>query len=335
MGRDFYGILGVSKSADEKEIRKAYKKAAVKWHPDRNPDNKEEATKKFKEISEAYEVLSDPEKKKLYDQFGEEGVNPKASAGGAGGAGGFSFSDQQAADLFARMFGGRMGGFGNSGPSNVHFSFGGDDEDELGGFSSFFGGMPGGMGGFRNQKRGPRQAPATQHVLQFSLEELYTGLNKKVKITRQVLNEDGRTTRTESEVKAFDVKPGWKSGTKITFEKAGDQMPGTVPADIVFVIQDKPHPLYKREGNDLVHHASISLKEALCGGTYRLKHLDGTTLQIPLDSVISPGSRKVIYGKGMPIAKNPSQKGNLIVTFNVQFPSALSSSQKNQLQNIL
>eukprot|EP01091_Cochliopodium_minus_P003713 TRINITY_DN1368_c0_g1_i1.p1 TRINITY_DN1368_c0_g1~~TRINITY_DN1368_c0_g1_i1.p1 ORF type:complete len:401 (+),score=145.07 TRINITY_DN1368_c0_g1_i1:157-1203(+) len=348
MGRDFYGILGVPRNANENQIRKAYKKLAVMHHPDKNLDRKEEASKKFKEISEAYEVLSNPEKKKLYDQFGEEGINPNVGGMPSGGGGGFSgFSDQRAQDIFSQVFGNKFGGKGGS----SFFSFGGNDMDfeddnQHGGFSGFnFGGMPsGGMpggfnfgGGFGNQQhKRPRKPQPVTHEMYFSLEELYHGLTKKVKITRNVIMDDGRTLKAESEVKAFDVKPGWKSGTKITFEGAGDQpSKDAPPGDIIFMIQEKPHHLFKRAGDDLLHTATISLKEALCGGVYNLQHLDGSTLKIPLSNVITPGSVTTISGKGMPISRNPQQKGNLRVTFNVQFPNKITEDQKNKLKNIL
>ena len=342
MGRDFYAILGLSKGADEKEIRKAYKKLAVQYHPDRNQDNKEAATKKFKEISEAYEILSDPEKKKLYDQFGEEGVNPKAGGMPGGSSGGFS--QQQAQDLFARMFGGKNGGFFNFGGGNggnVHFQTSGFDDDEEDGFGGFpgfggFGGMPGFGNSFNKKQRGPRKPQPVAYELYFTLEELYKGLTKKVKITRKVVNNDGRSMREESEVKAFDVRPGWKSGTKITFDNAGDKPSLDAPAgDIIFVVKEKPHHLYKRDGNDLIHQVTIPLKQALCGGVLNLTDLEGNNLRVPYNEVISPGFVKTVYGKGMPISKNPSQKGNLRIVFNVTFPSNLNENQKKQLQNIL
>eukprot|EP01091_Cochliopodium_minus_P003714 TRINITY_DN1368_c0_g2_i1.p1 TRINITY_DN1368_c0_g2~~TRINITY_DN1368_c0_g2_i1.p1 ORF type:complete len:349 (+),score=132.92 TRINITY_DN1368_c0_g2_i1:27-1073(+) len=348
MARDFYNILGVPRNANENQIRKAYKKLAVKHHPDKNLDRKEEASKKFKEISEAYEVLSNPEKKKLYDQYGEEGLNPNVGGMSSGGNGGFNgFTDQSAQDIFAQVFGNKFGGAS-------FFGFGGndsdsDDENQFGGFNGFnfgemqSGGMPGGFnfgsGGFnqhtRQQKR-PRKPETVTHDIHFSLEELYHGLTKKVKITRNVIMDDGRTLKAESEVRSFDVKPGWKSGTKITFEGAGDQPNKEAPpGDIVFLVKEKPHSLFKRSGDDLLHTANISLKDALCGGVYSLKHLDGTTLRIPLSNVVSPGSVTTISGKGMPVSRNPQQKGNLKITYNVLFPSKITEDQKNKLKNVL
>ena len=133
-GKDFYDILGLSRGANESEIKKAYRKLAMKWHPDKNQDNKDFAEKKFKAVSEAYEVLSDPKKKDLYDQFGEDGLKE-----GFGGGGGFNASNAE--DIFAQFFGGGMGGGGPFG------GMGGMPGGGFGGMPGGMGGMPGGFGG--------------------------------------------------------------------------------------------------------------------------------------------------------------------------------------------
>ena len=311
MGRDFYNILGILKNASENEIRKAYKKMAMKWHPDKNQDNKEEATKKFKEISEAYEVLSDQEKRKLYDKYGEEGINPKLSSFNTSNFSGFSH--QQAHDIFQKVF-----------KSRGVFHFGEND---------FFSDIP----LFQSGKRVPcdMQPKEVIHELYFTLEELYKGISKKVKITRRVID-NNMTFRNESEIKVIDVLPGWKDGTKISFEKAGDILSyNGKPGDIIFIIKEKQHQTFIRQNNDLLHNANITLKEALCGGTYHFKHLDQTMTQIKYESVICTGAMKIIPNKGMPIAKRPNQYGNLIITFNIVFPEKLSPIQINEIQKIL
>ena len=117
------------------------------------------------------------------------------------------------------------------------------------------GGMPGGS------PHRKRQDPAVVHNLQVSLEDIYKGTSKKMKITRKVLNPDGRSVRPEDKVLTIDIKPGWKAGTKVTFPKEGDQTPNNVPADIVFVIKDKPHPLFTRDGSDIKYKVKIGLRE--------------------------------------------------------------------------
>lgn len=144
--------------------------------------------------------------------------------------------------------------------------FGGEDDDGSGG---------GGMGGFSNmgfsfgghpghQTQMPRkktQDPPIEHELFVTLEEIAAGTTKKMKISRKVLNPDNRTTRTEDKVLTIDIKPGWKQGTKITFPREGDQSPTSIPADIIFIIKDKPHPTFRRDGADLIYTAKINLKD--------------------------------------------------------------------------
>mmetsp|Transcript_7757 Transcript_7757/g.16701 ORF Transcript_7757/g.16701 Transcript_7757/m.16701 type:complete len:325 (+) Transcript_7757:272-1246(+) len=322
MGRDYYSILGVAKGADENELKKSYRKLAMKWHPDKNPDNREQAEAKFKEVSEAYEVLSDPQKREIYDKFGEEGLKNGMGGGGGGGPGGFHFRNPE--DLFAEFFGGRSPFGGMGGGEDFDFPFGG--MGGMGGMPFGFGGMPG-MGGMR--QAGPRKAKAIEQTLYCTLEEIYTGCTKKMKISRQVRG------KQESEILEINVKPGWKKGTKITFPEKGDELPNVVPADIIFILDEKPHPKLRRDGNDLMHTAHISLADALCGTTVSVPHLDGTNVELTVKDIITPGTQKVVRGKGMPITKQPGTYGNMFIKFEVVFPRMLSDEQKQQLRALL
>jgi len=279
MGKDYYKSLGINKDAKEDEIKKAYRKMALKYHPDKNKSPG--AEEKFKEIAEAYEVLSDPKKKEIYDVHGEEGLKGGGSPGGGGGGAGGTFHYNFHGDPHEtfRMFFGDENPFGNmfsgfGGPGmhgmgpgmggprghhNMFFNTGGDpmdiDDDPFGGFG------PRGMGR-------KRQDPPVVHDLQVSLEDIYRGTTKKMKITRKVANPDHRTTRVEEKVLTVDIKPGWKSGTKITFPKEGDQLPNSIPADIVFVIKDKPHHTFKRDGSNIIYKAKIGLREVSRSDTF-------------------------------------------------------------------
>lgn len=203
------------------------------------------------------------------------------------------------------------------------FSTGGDDFG--------FPGMHGmGHGGGRRQ----RQDPTVQHELPVALEDIYKGCTKKMRITRKVVSPDG-SQKTEDKVLSIQIKPGWKSGTKITFPKEGDQMPGRVPADIAFVVKDKPHPKFKREGADIRYVHRLPLKQALCGTTIDIPTLDGTTHQMKLDNVIKPNSTKRLSGQGLPNPKAGNKRGDLIVEFNVVFPDSLNSASKELIMNAL
>uniref|UniRef100_A0AC34QHT1 Chaperone DnaJ C-terminal domain-containing protein n=1 Tax=Panagrolaimus sp. JU765 TaxID=591449 RepID=A0AC34QHT1_9BILA len=190
------------------------------------------------------------------------------------------------------------------------------------------GGM--GHGGGRRQ----RQDPTVQHELPVSLEDIYKGCTKKMRITRKVVGPDG-SMKTEDKVLSINIKPGWKSGTKITFPKEGDQMPGRVPADIAFVIKDKPHPKFKREGSDIRYVHRLSLKQALCGTTVDVPTLDGTTRKIVIDTVTKPNSTRRLSGEGLPNPKLNNKRGDLIIEFNVVFPDSLAPAAKELIMNAL
>ncbi|KZV51118.1 DNAJ heat shock family protein [Dorcoceras hygrometricum] len=340
MGVDYYNILKVDKSATDDELKKAYRKLAMKWHPDKNPNNKAAAEAKFKEISEAYEVLSDSQKRAIYDQYGEEGLKgqvPPPDAGGPDGAtffrtgdgpNVFRFNPRNANDIFAEFFGSSspFGGMGNGNgvrvSSNFPSSMFGDDI-----FGSF-------GGDSRPMSSGPRKAPPIERRLPCSLEELYKGSKKKMKISREIADASGKTLPVQ-EILTIDIKPGWKKGTKITFPDKGNEEPNVIPSDLIFVIDEKPHSVFTRDGNDLVVTQKISLAEALTGYTVHLTTLDGRSLSIPINSVIHPGYEEVVRGEGMPISKEPSRKGDLRIKFDIKFPTKLTAEQRSGFKKLL
>ncbi|KAI8774131.1 dnaJ subfamily B member 1 [Biomphalaria glabrata] len=342
MAKDYYKILGIAKGASDDEIKKAYRKMALKYHPDKNKSPG--AEEKFKEIAEAYDVLSDPQKKEIFDKYGEDGLKGGmggGSNGGGGRSGNFTYTFHGDPHETFRMF------FGNENPFESFFSSGGPGMGSMGGRSPFFQFQTGGrmdddmdvddpFAQMGQQRRRKHQDPAVVRELQVSLEEVLSGTTKKLKITRKVLNPDGRTTRSEDKILTIDVKPGWKAGTKITFPKEGDQTPHNVAADVVFVIKDKPHPVFTRDGSDIRYKARISLRDALCGTTIQVPTL-GSARKIPLalNEVIKPNSVKRIQGEGLPIPKSPSQRGDLIVEFNVVFPNSIPQATKEILRDCM
>ena len=322
MGADYYELLGCSRSATEDELKKAYRKLAMKWHPDKNKDNRKQAEEKFKKISEAYDVVSDKQKRGVYDKFGEEGLKGGMGGGGANGFRGANFNFRRPEDIFSEVFGAQFGGMGGGGPGM----------EDL--FSMFGGGMPGGgmHGGFGGgpscgmRRTNSRRKPSpTVNNVPFALEDLYKGVTKKYKITRTVNGLQQQETVT------VDVKPGWKKGTKVTFEGKGDQPSGQLAGDVVFVIDEKPHAHFKREGNDLIYLQDIPLAQALCGFAMSIPTLDGRQLRVDLTEVVTPGYEKVIASEGMPI-KSGQRKGNMRIKFNVQFPSKLTDDQKKKIK---
>ncbi|KGG50290.1 DnaJ-like subfamily protein [Mitosporidium daphniae] len=350
MGKDYYKILGITRGASPEELKKAYKKAALKYHPDKNKDPSAEDI--FRDIAEAYDVLSDPEKKTIYDEYGEEGLKggiPQsyASQGGfpAGSTfhfsgfpgrqpgGGYAFT-QDPRDIFANLF-------GNSSP---FFSGGAGGDADFESFFSQAGAMPSSTrrGASQSSRRGPSQQSAAAsspqqiiHKVGVSLEDLFAGVTKKMKIKRQIQNPSTRAVTYEEKIVSIDIKPGWKAGTKITFPKEGDQIPGMTPSDVVFTIEEKPHAQFKREGNDLHHTVKISLLQALTGAMISVPTIEGQPLAVRLSPIVRAGDTKTLQGYGMPISKTPEQRGALILKFDVIFPTALTETQKEALKSIL
>lgn len=133
----------------------------------------------------------------------------------------------------------------------------------------------------------------------------------------------------------IDIKPGWKKGTKITFPDKGNQRRNLIPSDLTFIIDERPHGVFKREGNDLILTQKISLVEALTGYTVKLTTLDDRSLTIPINSVISPSYEEVVQGEGMPITKEAPKKGNLRIRFQIRFPPKLTPEKKSGIKRLL
>ncbi|XP_076945754.1 uncharacterized protein LOC143616944 [Bidens hawaiensis] len=305
MGVDYYNILKVTRTATESDIKKSYKKLAMKWHPDKNISvNDKVAESKFKQISEAYYVLSDPKKRQIYDLYGEEGLKS-------------GLNDDM--------------GVANTKPGS-RFRFDPRDADQI--FEEFFYGADSGRGVTGLDLKNIKKAETVENKLSCGLEELYKGSKRKMQISRIVLDDTGKPGTLE-EILTIHIKPGWKKGTKITFPEKGNQEAGAAPGDLIFVIDEKPHDTFKRDGNDLVFTKRISLLEALTGKTIKVTTLDGRNLVVPITDIIKPGHEEVIQNEGMPISKEPGKKGNLRIKIDIKFPSRLSSEQKSDLKRVL
>ncbi|KAL8230056.1 hypothetical protein R6Q57_014956 [Mikania cordata] len=315
MGVDYYNILKVHRTVSDEDLKKSYKKLAMKWHPDKNISSTSDklAETKFKQISEAYYVLSDPKKRQIYDFYGEEGLKS-------------GMHDESSPNFTTK--------------SGSRFRFDPRDADEI--FAEFFYGSDGGdrkKGGSdgvlkNSNQKSVRKAETVENKLSCSLEELYKGSKRKMQISRIVLDDSGKPGSL-GEILTIHIKPGWKKGTKITFPEKGNQEPGAAPGDLIFVVDEKPHDTFKRDGNDLVFTKRITLLEALTGKTIKVTTLDGRSLVIPITDIIKPGHEEVIQNEGMPISKEPGKMGNLRIKIDIKFPSRLSGEQKSDLKRVL
>lgn len=294
MGVDYYEVLRVKREASDEELKRAYKRLAMKHHPDKNPLNAAESEARFKLVSEAYDVLSDPTRRHIYDLYGYDALNNPDD------------ENDIFSDLFADDFDKSNGNNKNKSKSNSK----------------------------SNNSKKKKSSPAVETRLPCTLEELFKGTRKKMPISRTILDQFGKAKKVE-EILKIDIKPGWKKGTKITFPEKGDQEAGHAPADLIFVIEEKPHSVFRRDGNDLVAKQKITLLEALTGKTLTLLTLEGRPLTIPIAGVVKPGHEIVVKDHGMPFSKDPSKKGNLTIKFEIVFPSRLTADQKSDLRRVL
>ena len=354
--RDYYEVLGVSKNASADEIKKAYRKLAIKYHPDKNPDDKA-SEDKFKEAAEAYEVLSNPEKKQRYDQFGHQGVG-----GGAGGFGGGGMNMDDIFEHFGDIFGGAFGG----------------------GFSG--GGRRGGGGGRRVNK-----GTNLRIKVKLTLEEILNGAKKKIKvnkynpcepcngsgaedgsfstcstckgtgqvtrITNTILGQmqtsstcpscsgEGRSISNKckscygdgivrgEEVIEIDIPAGVAEGMQLSVRGKGNAGPRSgVPGDLLVVIEETPHEVLQRDGNNLYYDLFVNFADVALGESVEVPTLTGKA-KIKIQPGTQSGKVLRLKGKGLP-SVNEYGIGDLLVTINVWTPQELTSEEKRLLEKI-
>lgn len=298
--KDYYKTLGVSKDANQDEIRKAYRKLAQKFHPDKNPNNKQ-AEDRFKEIGEAYEVLKDPEKRKKYDRLGANWKQYEQA--GAGYQGGFDWSQS----------------WGQGGSRNFYYD--GDLKDIFGetgdGFSdffkAFFGDMEPGTRSRRFESRRGFRGQDLQAEMEISLREAYKG-------TTRILNVSGQKLR-------ITTKPGAYTRQELRIRGKGQPgIRGGEQGDIYITIKVLPDPVYRREGNHLVMDVRTDLYTAVLGGKIEVNTLAGK-VNIPVPAGSQHGKRLRLKGKGMPVYGRSGEYGDLYVRLNVEIPKNLSRKE--------
>jgi len=303
--KDYYKTLGVTKSATQAEIKKAYRKLAIKYHPDKTQGDKAKE-EKFKEISEAYEVLGDPEKRKKYDQLGSNWRQYQNFGGAAGGQGGFDWS--------------QFSGGGQQGGNFGGFSFDGDP----GGFSDFFQHIFG--GGFGGSRTGGRRSPGYKgrdivSEMNITFDEAFHG-------STRIINLDGKKFRIK-------IKPGIKNGQKIRLAGKGNPGVNGGPAgDLYITIKVVPSPRFKREGNDLFADLNIDIPTAVLGGKAEVNTPDGKTVSLKIPAGTSCGKKLRLRGKGMPYYEHPGKHGDLYVETKITVPTKLSREQKSLFEKL-
>ena len=301
---EYYDILELSKTATTNEIKKSFRKKAMKEHPDRGGD-----AEKFKKISQAYEILSNDKKREVYDKYGKMGLENSMDE-----------RAQPMNDIFEM--------FGQKSASRPKKS---DPITKI--LSVDLKILYNGITVKQQIERKIYKAKSGKPVVCAhcngkgyieSFKQIGPGMLQQVQKPCHHCNKTGYNVITLSEIKTFKVviEKGMKDGQKIKIKNEGDHTPGGTPGDIIFVIKTKPHSYFKRENSHLLIKKNITLTEALCGTSFHIKHLDGRYLNISTktNTIIEPDSIKVIKGEGMPLQKNPFNKGNLVIYFSIQFP---------------
>ncbi|PON50904.1 Terminal organelle assembly protein [Parasponia andersonii] len=346
----YYEILGVSKNASQDDLKKAYKKAAIKNHPDKGGD-----PEKFKELAHSYEVLSDPEKREIYDQYGEDAL--KEGMGGGGGG-------HDPFDIFQSFFGGGNPFGGGSSRGGRRQRRGEDVVHPLKvSLEDLYLGISKKLSLSRNvlcskcNGKGSKSGESMKCAgcqgsgMKVTIRQLGPSMIQQMqhpcnecKGTGETISDKDRCPACKGEKvvpekKVVDVivEKGMQNGQKITFPGASDEAPDTVPGDIVFILQQKEHSKFKRKGDDLFYEHNLSLTEALCGFQFVLTHLDGRQLLIKSNpgEVVKPDSFKAINDEGMPMYQRPFMKGKLYLHFTVDFPDSLSPEQVKALEAVL
>ncbi len=296
--KDYYQILGVPRTATQDEVKKAYRKLARQYHPDNNPGNKQ-AEAKFKEINEANEVLSDPDKRQKYDALGSQWQAYQRMGGQPGG---FDWGQwtTQTYDM-----------------NDLSDLFGGS-----GGFSDFFTQIFGGMGGrtARSASRGPRRGQDYEQPAEISLRDAYQG-------TTLTLQKDGQ----KLEVK---VPPGVKTGSRIRVAGQGQTgRQGGLSGDLYLIVAVQPDTHFERDGDDLKTEAAIDLYTLILGGEATVRTLSGNvSLKIPPET--QPGRAFRLRGQGMPVLRDPQQHGDLLVRAQARLPQHLSAEEKKLFEQL-
>lgn len=301
--RDYYKILGVDRKASPDEIKKSFRKLAMKYHPDRNKNDKA-AEEKFKEINEAYEVLSDPQKRERYDQLGSS-YNDWQSRGGNPG----NFNWEQ---WYNR---------GGAGGQQGQYTGTGDFGDIFGGFSDFFSAIFGGMPvtSARTQPRQQARPMVYEQKVQITLDEAYRG-------TQRIYQVDNR----KIEVK---IPAGAKTGTKVRVSGGGPAQPGASRSDLFLVIEVLPDARFSVTGADLTTEVKVDLLTAVLGGSVKVSTLSGdVSLTIPPGT--QPGQKIRLAGRGMPNLKSPQTFGDLFAQVKVEIPRHLTDKQKQMFEEM-
>ncbi|XP_055594405.1 dnaJ homolog shv [Uranotaenia lowii] len=319
-GRDFYKILGVRKTANKNEIKKAYRKLAKELHPDKNKDDPN-ASEKFQDLGAAYEVLSDEDKRKLYDRCGEECVKKEGMMDGG-------------MDPFAQFFGDFGFGFGGQeqretpkGANIVMDLYVSMEELYNGNFVEITRNKP-----VMKPASGTRKCNCRQEMVTRNLGP------GRFQMMQQTICDECPNVKLVNEERTIEIEieQGMEDGQETRFSGEGEPHIDGEPGDLIMKIKTIPHQRFERRGDDLYTNVTISLQDALVGFTMDIDHLDGHKVSIVREKITWPGARIRKNGEGMPNYENNNLRGTMYITFDVEFPKTqLSDTEKEDIKNLL
>ena len=312
-----YDVLDVDQNASEQDIKKSYRKLSLQYHPDRNGGDAS-ATEKYKQINEAHEILSDQQKREQY--------NMELKFGGAGGNIGGDMGDIN--NIFNMMFGGG-GGFPGMGGPGVRVFHSGQGFPGQGFPGQGFPGHPGMEHFFQQVSKPP---PIVKNV-QITFEQAYHGASINIEVEKQMNKQIGKIVQIDTV--AIDIPQGIDENEIMIFREQGHILNEDVKGDLKITFEIKNDSIFKRQGLDLIFHKRLTLKEALCGFSFEIAHINGKMLNmnnLANNTIIKPNYKKVVPGLGM--VKN-GQTGNLIIEMSIDFPDSLTKEQIDHLRNCL
>ncbi|KAH0461526.1 hypothetical protein IEQ34_009101 [Dendrobium chrysotoxum] len=317
--KSYYEVLQVPKGASDEQIKRAYRKLALKYHPDKNQGN-EEANKRFAEINNAYEVLTDSEKRGIYDRYGEEGLRQHAAGGGRG-------PGMNIQDIFSSFFG------GSTREEEERIPRGDDVIVELD--ASLEDLYMGGSLKVWREKNVLKSAPGKRRCnCRNEQRHIQIAPGMYQQISEQVCEECPNVKyEREGYFITVDIEKGMKDGQEVTFYEDGEPIIDGENGDLKFRIRTAAHDRFRREVSDLYTTVTISLLEALVGFEKTMKHLDAHLVDIGMNGITKPKEIRKFKGEGMPVHMS-SKKGDLYVTFEVSFPRSLTEDQKTKIKQI-
>ena len=312
---DLYGVLGINPNATQSEIKQAYRKCCLKYHPDKNLDNKE-AEKMFLKVSYAFSILSDENLRHKYNISDFKGLKDSTNQSCS--------TKYKSKDIFDKFFHdidnpfSKMGLYDTTGFKSKERKKNDDNND-----------------GEVHEKQ-QLKAKTVLHDLPYTLEELYIGAEKSIKVTRKRFSPNEGKLFDESSILRIKVQAGWRAGTQINMHGEGDEEEHRSAGDLIFTLKEIPHQHFQRDGsNNIIFNAEITLCEALTDCTIKIPTLRGKTLFVPCPEIVHSSYERRLIGEGLPSEEDPTSKGDLIIRFYIQFPKTLKIDTKKYLRDLL